>query len=187
MMWLVCLLILSIFCSCFVGSVNVTIADLRKKEDVNHSRYHTKDITFHGSHIHGIALHISNRSDEEDHWTITAPLAYAFPNQGQGARIHGLVNEVEVEGKIVLFDLPNVDSPFEYVLASAQEHKAIGCIIIVAPNNNAKQTAIDIAVKAEKDRSIRQGYHPQFDLLEEIQKFPTVVVDWDGGERLKNR
>ena len=184
MMWLVCLIILSI-CSACNSVNNVTIADLRKKENVNHSRYHTKDITFHGSHIHGIALHISNRSDE-DHWTITAPLAYAFPNQGQGARIHGLVNEVEVEGKIVLFDLPNVDTPFEYVLASAQEHKAVGCIIVV-PNNNAKQTAIDISIKAETDKSIRQGYHPQFDLLEEISKFPTVVVDWDGGERLKNR
>ena len=184
MMLFVCFIVLSICSACC--SVNVTIADLRKTEDVDHLRYHTKDITTcHGSHIKGIALHTSNRSDE-DHWTITAPLAYAFPNQGQGARIYGLVNEVEIKGKIVIFDLPNVDTPFEYVLASAKEHKAKGCIL-VAPNNNAKQTAIDIVIKSEIHKSIRQGYHPKFDLLEDIQNFPTVVVDRVGGERLKNR
>ena len=59
-------------------SLNVTLSDLRQKEDLKHTRLHRKDITFQGSHIEGIALHKTETNEDAEHWQVDGSLIYSI-------------------------------------------------------------------------------------------------------------
>jgi len=148
--------------------VVVTIKDVANNNDppVGHRRFHLKDISWHGSHIQGIALH---RTNYDDHWTITAPLVYALPNSGCP---RGLVNEQDVGGNIVLFDRGE-DVQMTEQMYSAQ-HVGAACVVIVDyPDANGKHTALQVALRADHE-------------LWKRLTIPAVIVDFERGERLKS-
>ena len=150
------------------SGVVVTIKDVANKHDppVGHRRFHLKDISWHGSHIQGVALH---RTNYDDHWTITAPLVYALPNSGCP---RGLMNEQDVGGNIVLFDRGE-DAKMTEQMYSAQHVGAIGVVIVDYPDAIGKQTALQVALRADHE-------------LWKRLTIPAVIVDFERGERLKS-
>eukprot|EP00581_Thalassiosira_minuscula_P000974 CAMPEP_0183747578 /NCGR_PEP_ID=MMETSP0737-20130205/67336_1 /TAXON_ID=385413 /ORGANISM="Thalassiosira miniscula, Strain CCMP1093" /LENGTH=183 /DNA_ID=CAMNT_0025983291 /DNA_START=507 /DNA_END=1058 /DNA_ORIENTATION=- len=152
----------------------VTIADLRNsKRRHSRRRFHTKDISFGGSHIQGVALHASTTDpddDVDDHWSVTAPLVYALPNCGSK---NGLMNHADAFEKIVLFDRGE-DIPILMQIHTAQHAGAVAAIIVDYQEKHEKNTALHAAVKAEL-------------LLWQSLTIPSVVVNYDQGERLKSR
>ena len=151
------------------NGVVVTIQDAANSKDppVGHRRFHLKDISWHGSHIQGVALH---RTNYDDHWTMTAPLVYALPNSGC---LRGLMNEQDVGGNIVLFDRGE-DVTMPEQMYSAQHVGAAAVVIVDYPNANGKQTALQVALRADHE-------------LWKRLTIPAVIVDFDRGERLKSR
>ena len=151
------------------NGVVVTIKDVANNNDppVGHRRFHLKDISWHGSHIQGVALH---RTNYDDHWTVTAPLVYALPNSGC---LRGLMNEQDVGGNIVLFDRGE-DVNMTEQMFSAQHVGAAGVIIVDYPDAIGKQTALQVALRAD---------HELWNRL----TIPAVIVNFERGERLKSR
>lgn len=159
----------------FVSSGTVTIADLQNPSGDNvYSRFHIKDITLDGSHIQGVALHVTNSPDDNgnlDHWSVTAPLVYALPNKGS---MGGLINEHEAHDRIVLIDRGEIIS-IAHQIHIAQHAGAVAVIIVDFPNTNEKNTALHAVIRASTDHA---------EIWESLT-LPSVIVSHRHYERLK--
>ena len=173
------------------NTISVTITDLQDNNDAaTHPSlyphftslfgFHTKDISFEGSHIQGVALHASTYPDDDEDgpWSVTAPLVYALPNQGS---VNGLMNEAEVYEKIVLFDRSENEADEAIVSLSEQvytaQHAGAVAVIIVdfpACAYHEKHTALQAAIKSDLE-------------VWKSLTIPSVVVRFERGERLKSR
>lgn len=158
-----------------VGGVElVTISDTRtgdSNEDARspYRRLHRKELIIPGSAgVWGIALH--STKDDEEHWSVTAPLVYALPNQGKS---DGLINANDIRDNIVLFDRGDSVTIAEQMFL-AQALFAVAVIVIDFPNNNAKRTALRAAIDADSE-------------LWQMLEIPAVVVDFAHGARLSAR
>jgi len=102
-------------------SLNVTLSDLRQKEDLKHTRLHRKDITFQGSHIESIALHKTQTHEDAEHWQVDGRLIYSIPNTNPNL----LINSDEISGTVVLFDYSeDVNDDITYTFCELQHHDA---------------------------------------------------------------
>jgi len=178
-----------------VGSVNVTISDLRQKQtDLKHTRLHRKDITFGSSHIQSIALHKTH--EEAEHWQVDGRLIYAIPNTNPGL----LINSDEISGAVVLFDYAENDQNTDkedltqlqhyqhyhakadggditHTFCELQHHNATAAIIVDTSKEETKKTALHIVRQADENRW----------KLCNLSRFHAVVVSFEDGKRLKDR
>mmetsp|Transcript_9530 Transcript_9530/g.20657 ORF Transcript_9530/g.20657 Transcript_9530/m.20657 type:complete len:207 (-) Transcript_9530:2843-3463(-) len=152
------------------NAVTVRIADIQNSNDDavarHNTRFHTKDISFEGSHIQGVALHATD-VDDDIHWSVAAPLAYALPNQGN---VDGLLNEAALYEKIALFDRGENLSISEQIY-SAQHAGAVAAVVVDFPDNHEKHTALLAAVKSDLDLWISLT-------------IPSVIIGFKHGKRL---
>ena len=153
-------------------SLNVTISDLRQKEDLKHTRLHRKDITFQGSHIESIALHKTQTHEEAEHWQVEGRLILAIPNRPRNL----LINSDEISGAVVLFDYAE-DSDVTYTFCELKNHNAAAAIIVDTSKEEKKKTALHI---------VRQANEERWELCN-LSNFHSVVVTFEDGKRLKDR
>jgi len=172
-------------------SLNVTLSDLRQKEDLKHTRLHRKDITFQGSHIEGIALHKTQTHEDAEHWQVDGSLILAIPNTNPGL----LINSDEISGAVVLFDYAENDQNTDkedltqlqhhhakadggditHTFCELKHHNATAAIIVDTSNQDKKQTALNIIRQADEDRW----------KLCNLSKFHAIVVSFEDGKRLR--
>ena len=155
-----------------VGSVNVTISDLRQKEDLKHTRLHRKDITFQGSHVEGIAIHKTEVHEDAEHWQVDGRLIYSIPNTPQGL----LINSDEITGAVVLFDYAeDVNGDITYTFCELKHHNAKAAIIVDTSKEETKKTALEIIRRADEDR---------WNLCN-LSRFHAVAISFEDGKRLR--
>ena len=151
-------------------SLLVTIADQRRNQANDamiYERFHYKDILVGGSHIEGVAVH---KTSSEEHWSVSAPLVYALPNQGSPS---GLMNEADIPGNILLISLQGATLPVHGLMQIAQDASAAAVVFIASENTRPKKVALEAALVASQD------YHDLWPAT-----IPTVIVADDQFPRL---